>query len=37
LEVDCYPDRQDLNVELLSVAKSEGTLNWRQSRSIANG
>ena len=25
LEVDAYPDRQDLNVELLRVAKTEGT------------
>jgi histidinol phosphatase-like PHP family hydrolase len=24
VEVDCYPDRQDLNVELLRVAKREG-------------
>src|SRR5205814_1536299 len=25
LEVDAYPDRQDLNIELLRVAKAEGT------------
>jgi histidinol phosphatase-like PHP family hydrolase len=24
VEVDCYPDRQDLNVELLRIAKGEG-------------
>jgi DNA polymerase (family 10) len=26
VEVDCYPDRQDLSVRLLRVAKREGTL-----------
>jgi histidinol phosphatase-like PHP family hydrolase len=25
LEMDCYPDRQDLNVELLKVARDHGT------------
>ena len=25
LEIDCYPDRQDLNVELLKIARKEGT------------
>jgi len=25
LEVDCYPDRQDLNVELLKIARHHGT------------
>ena len=25
LEVDCYPDRQDLNVSLLKLARAEGT------------
>ncbi len=25
LEVDCYPDRQDLNVDLLKVAREHGT------------
>ena len=25
LEIDCYPDRQDLNVELLKVAREHGT------------
>jgi histidinol phosphatase-like PHP family hydrolase len=25
LEIDCYPDRQDLNVELLKVARDHGT------------
>ena len=25
LEVDCYPDRQDLNVELLKIARKHGT------------
>ena len=25
LEIDCYPDRQDLNVSLLKVARAEGT------------
>jgi histidinol phosphatase-like PHP family hydrolase len=25
LEIDCYPDRQDLNVELLKVARKHGT------------
>jgi histidinol phosphatase-like PHP family hydrolase len=25
LEVDCYPDRQDLNVELLKIARDHGT------------
>ncbi len=25
LEVDCYPDRQDLNVQLLSLARDHGT------------
>lgn len=25
LEIDCYPDRQDLNVELLKVARGHGT------------
>jgi histidinol phosphatase-like PHP family hydrolase len=25
LEIDCYPDRQDLNVELLKVARENGT------------
>ena len=25
LEIDCYPDRQDLNVELLKIARDEGT------------
>jgi histidinol phosphatase-like PHP family hydrolase len=25
LEIDCYPDRQDLNVELLKVAREQGT------------
>ena len=25
LEIDCYPDRQDLNMELLAIARNEGT------------
>ena len=25
LEIDCYPDRQDLNVELLKIAREHGT------------
>ena len=25
VEIDCYPDRQDLNVDLLKLAKTEGT------------
>jgi len=25
LEVDCYPDRQDLNVQLLKLAREHGT------------
>jgi histidinol phosphatase-like PHP family hydrolase len=25
LEIDCYPDRQDLNVALLKIARSHGT------------
>jgi histidinol phosphatase-like PHP family hydrolase len=25
LEVDCYPDRQDLNVRLLKIARKHGT------------
>ena len=25
LEIDCYPDRQDLNVELLKIARDYGT------------
>jgi histidinol phosphatase-like PHP family hydrolase len=25
LEIDCYPDRQDLNMDLLAIARSEGT------------
>jgi putative hydrolase len=25
LEIDCYPDRQDLNVELLKIARKHGT------------
>jgi histidinol phosphatase-like PHP family hydrolase len=25
LEVDCYPDRQDLNVSLLKIAREHGT------------
>ena len=25
LEIDCYPDRQDLNVELLGIARDHGT------------
>jgi histidinol phosphatase-like PHP family hydrolase len=25
LEIDCYPDRQDLNVELLKMARDQGT------------
>ena len=25
LEIDCYPDRQDLNVALLKIARREGT------------
>jgi DNA polymerase (family X) len=25
LEIDCYPDRQDLNVELLHLAREAGT------------
>jgi putative hydrolase len=25
LEIDCYPDRQDLNVELLKIARTHGT------------
>jgi len=25
LEIDCYPDRQDLNVKLLKLARAEGT------------
>ena len=25
LEIDCYPDRQDLNVELLTIAREHGT------------
>ena len=25
LEIDCYPDRQDLNIELLKMARDEGT------------
>jgi histidinol phosphatase-like PHP family hydrolase len=25
LEIDCYPDRQDLNVELLKIARDRGT------------
>ena len=24
VEVDCYPDRQDLNIDLLKLAKQEG-------------
>jgi putative hydrolase len=24
VEIDCYPDRQDLNVELLTIARKEG-------------
>ncbi len=24
MEIDCYPDRQDLNVDLLAVARTEG-------------
>ena len=26
LEIDCYPDRQDLNGELLTIAREHGTL-----------
>lgn len=26
LEIDCYPDRQDLNVSLLKIARAEGVL-----------
>jgi len=25
LEIDCYPDRQDLNLELLKIARDHGT------------
>ena len=25
LEIDCYPDRQDLNIELLKMARDDGT------------
>ncbi len=25
MEIDCYPDRQDLNVELLKIAREHGT------------
>ena len=25
LEIDCYPDRQDLNIELLNIARDQGT------------
>ena len=25
VEIDCYPDRQDLNVELLKIAREHGT------------
>ena len=25
LEIDCYPDRQDLNIELLKIARDKGT------------
>jgi histidinol phosphatase-like PHP family hydrolase len=25
LEIDCYPDRQDLNIELLKIARKQGT------------
>ena len=25
LEIDCYPDRQDLNVDLLTIARKQGT------------
>jgi histidinol phosphatase-like PHP family hydrolase len=25
LEIDCYPDRQDVNVELLKIARENGT------------
>jgi DNA polymerase (family 10) len=25
LEIDCYPDRQDLNVELVKIARNHGT------------
>jgi len=25
LEVDCYPDRQDLNIDLLKIAREHGT------------
>ena len=25
LEIDCYPDRQDLNVDLLNIARKQGT------------
>ena len=25
LEIDCYPDRQDLNVDLLRIARKQGT------------
>jgi histidinol phosphatase-like PHP family hydrolase len=25
LEIDCYPDRQDLNVDLLKIARKQGT------------
>jgi len=25
LEIDCYPDRQDLNIDLLKVARERGT------------
>ncbi|PYL62632.1 MAG: DNA polymerase/3'-5' exonuclease PolX, partial [Verrucomicrobia bacterium] len=25
LEIDCYPDRQDLNVSLLKLARAAGT------------
>ena len=28
LEIDCYPDRQDLNVELLKIARDHGTHIW---------
>jgi histidinol phosphatase-like PHP family hydrolase len=25
VEIDCYPDRQDLNIELLKIAREHGT------------
>ncbi len=25
MEVDCYPDRQDLNIDLLKIAREQGT------------